>query len=300
MLKIRTIIFLLLSCFTLNVASGQIKTPVKWSFDKKQVSDTEFDIIFKAKIDDGWHVYSQFLESDEGPVATSFNFEEIKGYEIVGKAKEEGNLHKKFSKLFGMNLAYFDNHATFTQRVKLTGPSAKATGYLEFMTCDNVQCLPPTPVDFDFTLTSGAGAKPKPTPTPEPTPESKPPTTQTKPQVQPTPPPQPIKKPIDGSLFPGKKDGGTSSIQTQEKPVPVPVIPPQKQKPVVQTTSPPKKKQTPTQEVAKKEPQKPVLGKGKPVEPEQKEDKLIAQTDVPPIGGFNNLAETGILNSLIR
>jgi len=49
----RTLIFLELSCLVLNVTSGQILTPVKWSFDKKKVSENEFDLIFKAKIDGG-------------------------------------------------------------------------------------------------------------------------------------------------------------------------------------------------------------------------------------------------------
>ncbi len=283
----RTIIFLILSCFVINIATGQIKTPVKWSFDKKQVSDNEYDLIFKAKIDDGWHVYSQFLESDEGPVATSFNFEDIKGYEVVGKTKEDGELTTKFSSLFGMNLAYFDNHATFTQRVKVAGSSAKATGYLEFMTCDDVQCLPPTPIDFTFDL--AAGGSPKPKAAPKPTVETKPtPTTTIKPPTT----PEPEKKPINGSLFPGKKDGGTTSIQAPPpvKTVPVPVPAPPKEQPVVKTPKPFKKAKEIKETVVKNSQKKPTLGKGKPPTQVAEEDnKAIAQADIPPTNILKNL-----------
>jgi len=275
----------------LNMASGQIKTPVKWDFKKKQVSDNEYDLIFKAKIDDGWHVYSQFLESDEGPVATSFNFEDVEGYEVVGKTSEVGEKHEKFSSLFGMTLVYFDKQATFTQRIKVSGSSAKVGGYLEFMTCDNVQCLPPTPVDFSFDLAAGGAAKPK---TPKSTPTPKPKT-----QV---PPVKTEKKPINGSLFPGSKGGGTSSKQTKPSSVKTVTVPPPTQNPVVKTpaiklTEPTKilPKET-TKEVAKITPPKPMLGKdigtAAPIQ-KAEEDNAIAQADVPPTNVFKTFGDGG-------
>ena len=40
--------------------------PVKWSYDTKKISNTEYDLIFTANIQDGWTIYSQYLESDDG------------------------------------------------------------------------------------------------------------------------------------------------------------------------------------------------------------------------------------------
>lgn len=44
--------------------------PVNWSYEIVKVSDLEYELVFTATIDDGWYVYSQFLE-DGGPIPTS-------------------------------------------------------------------------------------------------------------------------------------------------------------------------------------------------------------------------------------
>ena len=63
--------FILLFAFTSVFAQLE---PVKWSFQAERVSETEYDIIFTAKIDKGWSVYSPYLESDQGPIPTTFQF----------------------------------------------------------------------------------------------------------------------------------------------------------------------------------------------------------------------------------
>ena len=60
---------LLLSFLSVHI-SAQIHNPVKWNTSHEQTADGEFDLIFTATIDDGWSVYSQYLESDDGPVRT--------------------------------------------------------------------------------------------------------------------------------------------------------------------------------------------------------------------------------------
>jgi regulatory protein YycI of two-component signal transduction system YycFG len=62
MKKIFILFFTLLSVIT----SAQIFNPVSWDFSQKQVSDNEIELQFKATIDDGWYLYSQFI-GDDGP-----------------------------------------------------------------------------------------------------------------------------------------------------------------------------------------------------------------------------------------
>lgn len=133
------------------VSFGQILEPVHWDFQSKQVSDNEFDLIFTAKIDNGWTIYSQFLEGDDGPVPTAFYFEDKeKHYTKVGKVEESPENRKSIhDKVFDMELIKFYKKATFTQRVKVA-EGKPITGYLEFMTCDDSRCLPPAEVDFSF------------------------------------------------------------------------------------------------------------------------------------------------------
>lgn len=156
-----TISALLLS----SVLWGQLKDPVKWTTSYKQVSAGEFDLIFTATIDDGWDIYSQFLESDEGPVPTSFNFEEGAHYKLKGKCEESGNKKTSYDKVFEMNLTKFSKKGIFTQRVVVSDLNKAITGYLEFMTCDDERCLPPKAIDFEFVLKdSGAGKASPPAP----------------------------------------------------------------------------------------------------------------------------------------
>lgn len=147
------------------VAFGQIYNPVKWSFASKQLSDTEFNLSFTATIDEGWYVYSQYLESDDGPIKTSFTYDKGSHYSLVGKNTESSSHRKEMNDpLFdNMKVIKFSEKVTFTQKVKVTDISKPILGYLEFMTCNNERCLPPTEVDFSFQL------KPTTKPTEQPT-----------------------------------------------------------------------------------------------------------------------------------
>jgi hypothetical protein len=145
---------LILACFFTLSLSAQIEKPVTWSFSKKKISDTEYDLIFKASIQKGWYTYSQYLESDDGPVRTSFNYDKGNHFTLVGKNKEISSHRKEGPEpLFdNMNLIKFSEEVTFVQRIKLADATKAIKGYLEFMTCDNEKCLPPEEVDFVFDL----------------------------------------------------------------------------------------------------------------------------------------------------
>jgi len=69
----RFLTFLVVLVSTSVAAFGQILEPVKWTMDQKHIAGDEFELVFTAKIEDGWKVYSQYLESDDGPIRTSFN-----------------------------------------------------------------------------------------------------------------------------------------------------------------------------------------------------------------------------------
>ncbi len=152
MRSITFILFLVLSAMA--PATAQIYNPVKWSFDQKQIDAETFEVLFKAKIDDGWSIYSQYLESDDGPIRTSFNFDAGDHFALDGKNKEISTHRKEgYDKLFDMNVIKFTKSVTFSQIVKVKDSSKPVSGYLEFMTCDATKCLPPDQIDFNFTLT---------------------------------------------------------------------------------------------------------------------------------------------------
>lgn len=129
-------------------ASSQILKPVKWSYAAKKTSATEAVLYLKATIDEGWHLYSQNI-ADGGPVKTSFQFTPASSYKLVGKTVEPKGI-VKFEKAFDMNLTYFEKSVIFQQKVKLNAKTATVKGSLEFMVCDDKQCLPPETVEFSI------------------------------------------------------------------------------------------------------------------------------------------------------
>ena len=133
-----------------SLAFAQLN-PVKWSYEAKKINDGEYDLVFTAHITDGWYVYSQYLESEEGPIPTSFSFSENTNIELVGKPAENGPKHEGFDEIFEMNVVKYSGQPTFTQRVKVNSATS-LSGYFEFMTCDKNRCLPPTEIDFKFDL----------------------------------------------------------------------------------------------------------------------------------------------------
>ena len=66
---------------------AQEKNAVSWSASFKSLSATEGEIMISAKIEKGWHTYSQ-RPTDAGPVPTSFSFEPSPNYSLNGKTEE--------------------------------------------------------------------------------------------------------------------------------------------------------------------------------------------------------------------
>lgn len=127
---------------------AQIFTPVLWQMSSKQISDTEVELIFKASIDEPWHLYSQDIPM--APPATTFNFDSIVGYERIGEVSETESI-SEYDANFDMTLKYFAKEATFIQKIKLlTTDQVEIKGFINFMSCDDTQCLPPADEDFSF------------------------------------------------------------------------------------------------------------------------------------------------------
>ncbi|MFN0174613.1 MAG: protein-disulfide reductase DsbD family protein [Saprospiraceae bacterium] len=128
------------------------QSALKWSFSVKDAGNCQVDLIITGTIQDGFYTYSQFLESDDGPVATTLTFQEGAHYKLVGKAKESGGVIKVHDQVFDMTLSKFKHKAIFTQRVEVKDPSKPIAGYLNFMACNDDHCEPPKDVDFSFNI----------------------------------------------------------------------------------------------------------------------------------------------------
>lgn len=145
------ILGIVLSIFSFGFLTAQ-DNPVHWSFSSKKISDCEYDLIFKAKIDEPWHLYSLNKAGDEGPNPTVFTFKKNSDYELVGKVKQ-GKPLKEFDKVFEMNVEYFKHEASFTQRIKLlSDKKIKISGKYEYQSCTEEKCIFPPADNFEFEL----------------------------------------------------------------------------------------------------------------------------------------------------
>lgn len=136
--------------FAFSTGFSQIFDPVKWNIDIHKLS-SGYELSFQASIEPGWAVYSQYLESDEGPVATTITYNSPEELELIGKAVETGHRKEGFDALFDMNVVKFTEEFTITQKL-MVEPGRTISGYLNFMTCDDTRCLPPKDIDFSFTI----------------------------------------------------------------------------------------------------------------------------------------------------
>ncbi len=125
-------IFVLILFFSTFV-NAQFLHPVKWTFSIDQKSNSEAFLVFKAAIDDEWHIYSQFTP-DGGPLPMFFSFDPDQNYELLGKVVEP-QPHKEYDKTFKVDVHSFSGKVEFRQRVKLNGSYFKITGRVDGQVC---------------------------------------------------------------------------------------------------------------------------------------------------------------------
>ncbi len=141
----------LFSLFGIILSLGlfaQEQYPVSFTTEFKKISATEYDIVFKTTIENGWHMYSLVRNPDcddttknlTCPNATEITFAKSAAYELVGKPIESKPI-KEFDKVFEIDVLYFEHTATFTQRIKLkTDKTLKVSGKFFCQFCTDNKC----------------------------------------------------------------------------------------------------------------------------------------------------------------
>ena len=157
-LNMKKHLILLFALIAFTVGNSQILEPVKWQTSIEKFSDTEYNLVSKATIESGWHLYSQNVPAD-GPIPTTFTFDDANGaFKFIGNTGElEGKTVD--DPVFQMRIKFFEKSAIFVQRVQLLGDVTSVKGTVEFMVCDDTRCLPPTEVDLVFNITGNNKAE---------------------------------------------------------------------------------------------------------------------------------------------
>jgi hypothetical protein len=146
-------ILLLITLFSIaGVSFAQLSDPVKWSYTAIKKSDKVYEVTYTATIEKPWHIYSQTTPKG-GPVPTKFVYKTNPLITISGIPKEDGALVKKHEEVFGIDVKYFDTKVLFTQTVNLkSSVKTNIAGTIEYMVCNDSQCLPPKKISFDLQL----------------------------------------------------------------------------------------------------------------------------------------------------
>jgi DsbC/DsbD-like thiol-disulfide interchange protein len=127
---------------------GQMLNPVKWEAKFNELPNSEGEIIVTGTIEKGWHTYSRNISPDAGPVPTTVDFSPGSNYESIGKPLEEG-VKEEFDKTFEMKIASFEHKAIIKQKLKRKNAKSFETPIkIEYMVCNDKQCLPPKTVDI--------------------------------------------------------------------------------------------------------------------------------------------------------
>jgi len=143
-------IALLTTIYSVNI-QAQIIDPVKWTYSVKQLPNNEAELIFKAKIEPQWHMYSQFFE-DGGPVKMTFSFEDTKEYKRLGKVAEVTKPKTEHDDIFDIDVQYFDNEAKLVQKIKIISTKDFVVkGEFDYQVCYEDKCVLFTP-DFEFSV----------------------------------------------------------------------------------------------------------------------------------------------------
>ena len=140
---------LLLGLFLLPLISfTQILDPIKWAYRIEQSNPGEATLLMTARIDKKWHLYSQDIHKDkEGPNPTTFSFIKSKDYQLVGKVVEPKPIEEN-DPMFKMIIKYFTDKAVFKQKIRiLSAKPFSIKGSIDFMTCDDTQCIYPPVAD---------------------------------------------------------------------------------------------------------------------------------------------------------
>ncbi|MGB0428510.1 MAG: protein-disulfide reductase DsbD family protein, partial [Flavobacteriales bacterium] len=155
----RHFLLLFLSLFIGSQASDNesvdIEKIVRWTFETETVSDTQYDLIFKASIAEHWHMYTTEDYGYDGPLAVETEIESIKTSKSVGKLKYSSNFVEETDPVFKMKIKYYKDQATYTQRVEILNSDSLVSGFLMFNACDDSRCLPPSYLDFIFNPKTG-------------------------------------------------------------------------------------------------------------------------------------------------
>src|SRR5690242_16343011 len=102
------IFHLLILVFSFSVSKAEAqREPVSWLISLDSVTRDKGVLKCQAKIQQGWHLYSQYMD-EGGPMPTKFTFNE-QGYKVVGRPTEKGKVTAFHDDLYDMQVVWYSD-----------------------------------------------------------------------------------------------------------------------------------------------------------------------------------------------
>ncbi|RNC89922.1 MAG: DUF255 domain-containing protein [Allomuricauda sp.] len=148
-IKFITALLLLILSFTGLYAQSD-ENPAFWNHEVHKIAEGEYELIFKAKIYEGWHIYSQHT-AEGGALPSEFTFNGAgETYELIGPTQESETI-TAFSDVFEVDETFFKDTAVFTQRIKLRDTDTRQISVALFYQICKEVCIPKDEV-FEISL----------------------------------------------------------------------------------------------------------------------------------------------------
>ena len=145
-------LLLIFSLFLLGSTANAQSDVVEWKFESKKLADKKYEVKLIALVKNPWHIYST-TTPDGGPLPTKISFTKNPLTAFDGKIREVGKLESHFEEVFDVDTKYFNNKVEFVQVVNVKGNAkTNIAGTVEFMACNDKECLPPKSVPFSIAL----------------------------------------------------------------------------------------------------------------------------------------------------
>ncbi len=131
---------------TLGAVNAQILEPIKWKTKVEKISESEYNLVFEAEIKEHWHLYTQ-KEIEGGNLPTEIIFDDEKSgkdFELIGKPTESESI-TAYDKVFALDLNFFEDKGTFTQKIKRLNKDIKTIkAEIAYQACDDKTCIYPS------------------------------------------------------------------------------------------------------------------------------------------------------------
>ena len=151
----KKIIVTLFAVILSTATFAQMKDPIGWKYEAVKKSGGTYELIITATVPRPWHIYSQSTGKG-GPIPTKISLKTNPLVTVNGKPKEIGKMEKLLDKNFGVTaveVKYYSDKVQFVQTLTVKGDvKTNISGTVNYMVCDDNQCLAPTSKSFDIKL----------------------------------------------------------------------------------------------------------------------------------------------------